>query len=550
MKVVVVGATGNVGTAVLRALQDTAEVTEVVGVARRLPGRDAEPYSGCGWESVDIAAASTADDVVQELTRIFEGADAVVHLAWLIQPNNRRELLRRVNVEGTERVAAAVAAAGVPHLVSASSVGAYSPDDARGTDDVVRRDEGWATGGIQSSHYSADKAAQERVLDQFAAEHPQVVVTRLRTALVFQSEAASEIQRYFLGSKAPVQALKLGKPLALPLPKGVVLQALHADDAGRAYAAAVVKRAPGAFNVCADDVLGPQELADIVDHGRFVELPPAAVRGAVAAAHAAGLLAMDAGWIDMAMQVPMMDKARAAAELDWRPLHSAAEALTELLDGMVAGTGHPSPPLLPRSPEEALLPVLGEPAERGAEAGNGHGEVESADELPEEFSKELLGLYLSDHLTGATAGANRAERMAEDFVDTPVYAQLARLAQEIRTERAFLKNLIDDLGLEHKPHRQAAAWAGERIGRLKGNGKVLERSPMTMLLEADLMRSAIHGKLGVWQTLRDHAPALGLDPQVFEDLIEAFLGQEKLLDEVHAYARARALRNDRTTFWD
>ncbi len=550
MKVVVVGATGNVGTAVLRALRDTGEVSEIVGVARRLPGEDVEPYSGCRWESVDIAAASTADDVVQQLTDVFRGADAVVHLAWLIQPNSRRELLRRVNVEGTERVAAAVAAAGVPHLVSASSVGAYSPDEARSRGEVVRRDEGWATDGIDSSHYSADKAAQERVLDQFAAEHPQVVVTRLRTALIFQAEAASEIQRYFLGSKVPVQALKLAKPLALPLPKGLVLQALHADDAGRAYAAAVVKGAPGAFNVCADDILGPKELADIVDHGRFVELPPAAVRGAVAAAHSAGLVAADAGWIDMAMQVPMMDNDRAVDELAWRPLHTAAEALTELLDGMVAGVGHPSPPLLPRSPDDAHLPVLGEPAERGAEAGSTGGEVETAHEVPEQFSKELLELYLSDHLTGATAGANRAERMAEDFVDTPVYPQLARLAQEIRAERTFLRNLIDDLGFQRKAHRQAAAWAGERIGRLKANGKILERSPMTMLLEADLMRSAIHGKLGVWQTLRDHAPSLGLDPQVFEDLIEAFLGQEKLLDEVHHYARQRALRNDRTTFWD
>lgn len=549
MRVVVVGATGNVGTAVLRALKDTPEVTEITGVVRRLPDDGVAPYEGCRWESVDIAAARTADDVVEELTGIFRGADAVIHLAWMIQPNDRRELLRRVNVEGTDRVAAAVAAADVPHLVVASSVGAYSPDDAREGDEIVRRDETWPTGGIDTSHYSVDKADQEQVLDEFQEQHPNVTVTRMRHALVFQADAGAEIHRYFLGA-APIQALKFGKPLAIPLPKRLILQAVHAEDVGRAYAAAVVKKAGGAFNLCADDILGPQDLADIVDHGRYFELPPQVVRGAVLAAHAAGLVAADAGWIDMGMQVPMMDNARALSELDWRPRHSAADALRELLDGLVEGRGiAASPPLQPRDHDEMSVSALEGEVGRGAEAGTGSAVVDS-DDLPEEYAKDLLELYLSDHLTGATAGANRIERMAEDFVDTPVYPQLAQLAQDIRAERAFLANLIQDLGLKRKPYRQALAWAGERVGRLKGNGRVLERSPMTMLLETDLMRSAINGKVGIWQVLRDHAQDLGLDRGVFEKLIEAYEIQQGLLDEVHEYARTRALRTDRTTFWD
>ena len=125
MKVVIVGATGNHGTAVLRALHDTPEVTEIVGVARRLP-EEHPPYEGVEWHSIDIAAASTEDDAVASLAEVFAGADAVVHLAWMIQPNDRRELLRRVNVEGTERVTRAVARAGVGHLVVASSSTAAS----------------------------------------------------------------------------------------------------------------------------------------------------------------------------------------------------------------------------------------------------------------------------------------------------------------------------------------------------------------------------------------------------------------------------------------
>lgn len=127
MRVAVVGATGNAGTAVLEALHNTPEVDSILGIARRMPNDAIAPYAGCDWTSIDIAAASSAEQAESQLAEAFQGVDAVIHLAWLIQPNTERELLRRVNVEGTRRVANAAAAAGVSHLVVASSVGAYSP---------------------------------------------------------------------------------------------------------------------------------------------------------------------------------------------------------------------------------------------------------------------------------------------------------------------------------------------------------------------------------------------------------------------------------------
>lgn len=550
MKVAIVGATGNHGTAVLRALHETPEVTEIVGIARRLPEQDQPPYDGVEWRSIDIAGASTAEDAVNSLAEAFAGADAVVHLAWMIQPNDRRDLLRRVNVEGTERVTQAVAQAGVPHLVVASSVGAYSPDAARSGDgEPPLRDESWATGGIDTSHYSVDKAAQEEVLDRFAAAHPDITLTRLRPGLTFQGDAGSEIRNYFLGDLVPVGALRAGKLPALPVPKGIRLQAVHADDLGRAYVAAILKKVGGAFNICADDVLGPQELADIVDHGRYIEMPPAVVRAGLVAAHKAGTVPADAGWLDMGMEVPLMDNSRAATELDWRPSVSAADALAELLEGMIEGRGLPSPPLRPREKDERLNPAAGVPAGEGADAGAGSA-AGGEEKIPEHYTKDLLELYLSDHLTGATAGVNRIERMAEDYVDTPMFAELSAVADEIRSDRELLRNIIEDLGLARKPYRQAVAWVGERVGRLKLNGRVLERSPMTMLLEAELMRSAVSGKLGGWETLREHAAGLNLDPQVFEDLIASSHRQLETMEKVHAYARERALRDNRETFWE
>ncbi|GGA71280.1 hypothetical protein GCM10011490_22440 [Pseudoclavibacter endophyticus] len=554
MRIVIVGATGNAGTSVLRALHDSTDVTHVLGIARRMPDRSAEPYRHAEWRSIDIAAASEADNAEADLADAFRDADAVIHLAWLIQPNTERDLLRRVNVEGTRRVARAVAAAGVGHLVVASSVGAYAPDRAR-----TLRDETWARGGIGTSHYSVDKVAQERVLDEIEEQFPELIVTRLRPALIFQADAASEIQRYFTNSFLPMQLLKVGRPPVLPLPAGLRgVQAVHGEDIGRAYAAAVVARKHGAFNICADDVLTPRQLASIIDHGRVLRIPDPIVRASIAAAHRARAIAADPGWLDMALQVPMMTNAKAKRELGWEPRHSAAHALESLLDGLIAGHGTDSVPMRPRDLKRAHVPATTRAAVSSPNLDNtddGHKEQpwkeaddRPADGLPEGIDRELFGLYLSDHLTGATAGAARLERMAAAYIDTPVYAQLSEVANQVRLEREFLRRVIDSLGVRPRRHRQATAWVGERVARLKANGRITRRSPMSLVLEAEIMRSAVVGKLGGWQVLRDHAELLELDPGVFDDLANSVSRQVETLDHVHAYARQRAFRTDRETF--
>lgn len=347
MRVVIVGASGNAGTCVLRALASTPSISSVLGIARRLPDPNAEPYHHAEWRAIDIAAHTSREQAVAELTEAFAGADAIIHLAWLIQPNQDRDLLRRVNVDGTRHVVEAAVAAGVPHLVVASSVGAYSPDPVKGI-----RDESWPTRGISSSHYSVDKAAQERVLDHAEAAHPGLTIARIRPGLIFHEDAGSQIQRFFLSPVLPVQLLGHGRPPLLPLPRGIALQAVHGEDLGRAYALAVVHRASGAFNVCADDILGPRDLAEIVDHGRYVELPPGLVRAAASLAYSARLAAADPGWLDMGLAVPLMDNTRARRELGWEPRHSAADAVTAVLEGMVRGEGTDSPSLRPRGTAE------------------------------------------------------------------------------------------------------------------------------------------------------------------------------------------------------
>ncbi len=328
MRVVVTGATGNVGTAVLRALDVDSDVDEIVALARRAP---AHPLGRSEFAAADVAA--------DPLEPIFAGADAVVHLAWLIQPGRDESVTARVNLEGSRRVFQAAVSAGVPSLAYASSVGAYSPGPK---DRLV--DETWPTDGIASSFYSRHKAAVERELDRLAAEHPGVRIVRLRPGLIFQRSAATEIRRLFAGPLLPNVLLRSSLAPVSPAVAGLRFQAVHADDVADAYRRAVLSDVSGPFNIAAEPVIGAAELAQLL-HARPVRVSPALLRGAAAATFALRLQPAEPGWIDMALGVPLMSTERARAELGWSARRSSVQALGELVAGMRDGAEDQTAPL-------------------------------------------------------------------------------------------------------------------------------------------------------------------------------------------------------------
>lgn len=330
MRVVVIGATGNVGTSLLRALGADDDVEEVVGVARRLPRLHLRKTT---WQVADV----TRDDLVP----VLRGADCVVHLAWLIQPSHDLAVLRRTNVDGSRRVFQAVADAGVPALVYASSVGAYSPGPKE-----RRVDESWPTDGSPTSFYARQKAEVERLLDRFEEERPEVRVARLRPALIFKRDSAAEQRRYFLGPLFPqLLARRDAIPVVPDLPR-LRFQAVHSEDVAEAYRLAIVGDAYGAFNVAAEPVLDPPELARLLQ-ARPLRLPVPLVRLALAASWRLHLQPTPPGWLDMGLSVPLMDTGRIRAELGWEPTRSSGEAILELLAGLRDEAGTPTPPLEP-----------------------------------------------------------------------------------------------------------------------------------------------------------------------------------------------------------
>jgi nucleoside-diphosphate-sugar epimerase len=328
MRVVITGASGNVGTSLLESLANEDRVTDIVGIVRRLPRRT---FPKTSFVAADVVSA--------DLVPIFRGADAVVHLAWLIQPGRDESVTYAVNVTGSERVFNATVNAGVPTLVYASSVGAYSP----GPKDTAV-DESWPTDGIESSFYARHKAAVERILDRVEAERPELRVVRLRPGLIFKREAATEIRRLFLGPFVPRHLIR---PKLIPVVPDVPrlrFQAVHSLDVGEAYRLALVTDAAGAFNIAAEPAIGPSELASLLG-ARPVKLPASALRAAAAATYALRAQPAEPGWVDMGLAVPIMDTSRARSVLGWSPSRTSLEALRELIAGLHGAADEDTPPL-------------------------------------------------------------------------------------------------------------------------------------------------------------------------------------------------------------
>lgn len=339
-KIVVIGATGNVGTALIRRLAESDGSTRLLGLCRRIPEPGTGLHDACEWHCCDLSS----DIATPVLDNVLRDADVVVHAAWAIQPNRNPAYLHRVNVLGTEKIVRSMLLREVPHLIYLSSVGAYSPSP-RGR----RVDERWPTGGVPSSSYSRDKAAVEHLLDVVGREYPALHVTRFRPALIFQSAAASQIGRYFIGPLLPPQlvgALARRGLGVLPLPAEVLLQVVHAADVAAAVVAAMERRAAGAFNLAAEPPLEPERLANLLG-ARHLPMPPGLTRSVAAATWRAGLQPTHPGWVDLARSAPLLATDRARRELDWQPTMDSAATLGELLHGMAHGAGDESPVLRP-----------------------------------------------------------------------------------------------------------------------------------------------------------------------------------------------------------
>ncbi|MEW1953187.1 NAD-dependent epimerase/dehydratase family protein [Terrabacter sp. NPDC080008] len=338
MRIVVTGATGNIGSAVLRALDGRGHA--VHGIARRpLPAS-----RSVTWSRLDLSD----DGCVPELQSVVAGADAVVNLAWAFQPMRRRDYLHRASVGILERVARATLANSDARLVHLSSVAVYSP---RASTALV--DEEWPRDGIPGATYSRLKVQAERALHVVAASaRARDRVSVVRPSLVGQRAAGGMMLR--CGAPAAFPAGALRRVPVSPVDDRFGIQMVHADDVADVVVRILEREAAGAFNVAAEPVLSGHDIAAALC-ARPVRLRQEVVSAAAAAVWLAHLSPLDPGWVDMALQAPWVDSSRARDVLGWSCEHDAHEVLAELVEGMRQGAGAGGCALRPRHVADGLL---------------------------------------------------------------------------------------------------------------------------------------------------------------------------------------------------
>lgn len=158
---------------------------------------------------------------------------------------------------------------------------------------------------------------------------------------------------------------------------------------------------------------------------------------------------------------------------------------------------------------------------------------------------DILGVYLNDHLAGATLGTELARRMVASVRHLPAPGNVpGQLAADIAADRAALIEIMATLGIKARSYKVYAAWVGEKAGRLKPNGHLLSRSPLSSLEEVELLRLGVEGKGAGWRTLRALAERDGrLDAGQLDELISRAAHQADRLEELRVKIAEQVFTN-------
>ena len=326
LRVAITGPTGDLGAAIVSALERSPRVKKVVGMARR-------PFdpNELGLKKTEYRQGDVTDP--GSVRALVKGADVVVHLAFAILDASDATL--ELNVEGSRLVFEESARAGAQRVCYASSVAAYGFHDQNPdwlTEEIPPR-------GSREHPYSRQKAEVERVLGAVLSRYPSTVAYAFRPCIVAGPTARTlieEIPYYRLSEAMPAIVARFlsGMPVLRPVipDPGVRFQLVHEDDVASAFMAGVSGRgAPGPYNLAGRGTLTASDLAAAL--GWYsVPVPRLAVEATAEALTRIPLAPASVAWLHSVRKPVLMRTDRAQRELGWKPRHTAKATLKAMVE--------------------------------------------------------------------------------------------------------------------------------------------------------------------------------------------------------------------------
>lgn len=161
-------------------------------------------------------------------------------------------------------------------------------------------------------------------------------------------------------------------------------------------------------------------------------------------------------------------------------------------------------------------------------------------------NRDLLGIYCNDHLMASTGGVELVSRMLGEHRESPYAARLEELLAQLREERSALLTMMKALGIPVRQYKQVATWLAEKVSRLKLNGRLLSRSPLSSLIEFEFIANAVLGKRAGFETLRQIAQVDSrLDAALLDRLIHQANDQHRWLIEARREIAAEVFGGDK-----
>lgn len=305
MRVVVTGACGHFARALLPELVHDGRFDEVVGVDAQAP---AVRLPGVVYHRLDVRS--------REMLAVLDGADVVIHLAFVIFHRGDRRRAEEINIDGTIQTFEMAARRGVRRIVAASSHAVYGAHP----DNPIPIDEEWPLRGNEEHPYAWAKRLIEEYLDNYEGRFPDVEVVRLRPCTVWGPHVPPSRAQLYLSSIA-LAARRYDAPIQL----------LHEADVARAFiAAATMKRLRGAFNLAPYDWVHPSDLRRLLGI-RALPMPAPAVWLTNQLMYRLNLTEISPDWLLLARHPIILSCEKVGQRLGWKPSRTTVQTAREQL---------------------------------------------------------------------------------------------------------------------------------------------------------------------------------------------------------------------------